>query len=370
MSRQKIHARSGRVAGAVRGRSLWPWPAATRALGTSPFLRPLTPARWHARRLVSQLSASAGCGGRFQGGTALEPCWNSQLIELAALFARFQRFQLGGLASCARVHTCAHMRTCEGQNLGTLEPSLFFYSYQDVRGSKVVPQRFRLGTARSAPWALLADGHILAGGNAGALAAIVVQGASSDVDRSRAAQTFGVFGLLEAAWSVAGCGRSEPAGHAVRNGGILPFLSAASGRVGRVMLDAGAQGVGIACLFGARRKPGRLRRAALVELAGRGAQGTPPCPLSRIRTSPAPSRGRLAEFGTAFGNSLIQAVTGGSDRAQILSRPTGRGEGFASGQSAERGTGRGMGAAGSLGEAVALRRTAEASGEARHVNAA
>lgn len=265
----------------------------------------LTPTRWRSKRLAGQSRASNGAGDRFQAGTAVEPCWNRQLPDIASYFARFQRFQLGASRDahvCVREQTRAYTR---GHFVGTLEPYDFIFRDHIVKGSTAVPNRFQLGTAvvGFAP----CDGkpsniNILAVGYSSDLG----QWACSTVIRGRAGETFGL--------ERTGCASAGPIGgldlvHQARspwcseNGGFPPISGAWSAHVGRVMLERWVQGTAIAALSAPRRLPVRLTRPALAEAPG-GAVGPSAPPLAPIAPAlppsmPAHQRGQIWN-GSAF----------------------------------------------------------------------
>jgi hypothetical protein len=353
--------RSGRAADAVRDRSSSLGLARSRPVVAAPGILLLTPARWSASNWQRQLVGSTRVRERFQ----LEPTWNRwrnhQPVDLAPLFARFQRFHVCAsrdVRVCERAHTRAYMR--EGF-AGTVEPTHFLYSLQMDSGSKSVPKWFQFGTA--AQLAALGRAarrisNILAGGNVGDLA--------GDVDQVPAAVCCGGGRAKVLGFSGLGRGLEQLLGLVERNGGNPPFSRGAIGRVGRAMLDDCGQRLGIARFSRLARKPRRLERAALAELAGADRPGTPPCPHSRIRAPLACWHASVSAFGSACrrATSIPEGCAARAGGRQPRGPRTGRGERFASGQGARCAAGRGKGWL-AVGQ---LRRTAEASGRPARVN--
>lgn len=366
---------SGRAADAVRNRTLSPRPAGVLRLGIEQLSvllgstsRPaqsyrLTPARGGAIKLACQSPAPFGSGETVPDGTTVEPCWNHEPLEIASLFARFQRFHAQA-SRHARVGTYAQTRAyVRGVELGTLEPLNNIHVDQWVRGSRAVPERFQLEPGK--PGLGSAHGNppirnILAGGNAGALLASIDLGAdraASTVMRSRAAQTFGDF-------SPAGgldLGRIQLLGLVGGNGGFLPFLVPASGAVGRVMLEGMAERRRKPPFLDPRRLPVRLEREASPPIG----RGTPPMPP--FAAAPAPSMAAREAGRILIGLSRLTPIVGLSRSIRTRQRLSGGiGSGLGS-RGHRRAAAAGRGERG-FGCGLELRRAAEIAGSFPHVN--
>lgn len=264
---------SGCAADAVRNHAFPPRPAGVLRLGVgsvrldlgaaSPRAQSyrLTPARWGAMKLACQSPVPCGSGEAVPDGTTLEPLWNHQLTEIAGLFSWFHGFH-GHASRDARMGTYAQSRAyMRGVGLGTLEPLKLTYVYQQVSGSTAVPTWFHLEPGRARR---LANGgnarflNILAGGYAGQLLGLGADRGRRAVIRSRAVRTFGDFSPVRGLE----LGRIQLLGLVDENGGFLPFLVHASGRVGRVMLEGWPERRRNQPFLGSRPLPVRLAREA------------------------------------------------------------------------------------------------------------
>ncbi len=314
--------RSGRKADAVRDRTFH----ASRAPGPdgsidlvrvdlAPLsLSPLTPARWDAKRWRSQFSAPFGSGVAVTDVTTAKPACNSQSFDIAALFVRLQR--LRDLASRhARGGVCEHLRVyARGEKLVTLKPLWIYEHIHRFTGYKLVAKRLQLVTSLRLG---LGTGGVLRfpikiGVGYPAPASIdAADRLRSTVARGRVAQTFGLgrAGRVGAGLEL-GLGLVD--GAAGRNGGFLPFLVRASGRVGRVLLEGWPERLGFALVSGARPLPSRPVRGA----AGRPGQGdgldqgarrvpaeAPPCPPSLASRASS----MIAREGSGISTGLLHA---------------------------------------------------------------
>jgi hypothetical protein len=199
------------------------------------------------------------------------------------------------------------------EKLGTREHSLHILINHVVICSQAVPKLFPLGTRWDRSDRAGGGRDILGLGYRPALAL------RSSIARIRGqnvgmvGDSFRVFGARAGELGAA----DQGAGSIGRNGGNQPFLQGSAVRVGSLMLEAWAQGAGIAAISDARHKPSRLRpvtwwRAARPgrPIEGRAARvpAGPPLPPSRPSSSPARWRSSLSEIGTASGRAARQCT--------------------------------------------------------------
>lgn len=324
----------------------------------------LTPARWQAINWRCQSWLSSGSGGAVPARTGLEPLKNHQSIVIAALSARFQRFQLCASRD-ARMGPRMSARACRGAvNAGTLEPLIFIYIYQVVSGSKAVLVRFSLepltrqcresgGIARFL--IKLGTGYWLTPTGPDR-----VEG-SSTVNGSRGAKSFGDFapglgGRQLERRDLTRCGE---------NGGNLPFLARRSGLVGRVMLEGWPQGRGNGSVVVSAPLPVRLGRRARG-----GIDWTWHPPLPPFAPRPLPCTLALETDLNSADLRPDQYPGHGASHAeprQSWNGNNGSGLGGVSACRAKRGAGR-VRAAVSSGIGPGLRRSRQASAGGGHVN--
>ncbi len=293
--------RSEGAAVAVRDHSLAPWPAGAGIDGAQGRIATrqafvLTPTRWGARRVAASLCEGSGSGGAVLYRTATEPPQNRQPLENLTNCARFSRFYATASrdareAVCVCAPVCVQLRVyVRGANHRTIEPLVYIYSNQVIRGSRPVLARFwsepgcggtlhPRGSARSP--------NKLAGGYRGAPVELVPIGACSTVLRARGAQSFGDFGRGPGdGRRIGGCARAADLGDLGRiqssdgNGGSLPFMGWSTARVGRVMLEGWTLRPGLAWFAGERPLPVSLG-AGCEAGGGRAALAAPPLPPSR-----------------------------------------------------------------------------------------
>lgn len=340
------YARSGRVADAVREHSFCSSPtrsgsAALERVAPLFFVR-LTPARWEAMSLASQFSARSGCGVVVPTEPIQNRRENRQLTEIISNSSPVLWFR--SVASRdARAYThvgpCAYM--C-ARNARTSEPLYYISINPLVSGSSLGSERF------SPEPALLTAGrgHAIAPISikiVGRYAPAALDRPSRGLMRSRGGERFGVFGL--------GATAASSSTRRGRNGGNASVFRGALGLVGTLPLERMAQTRGNACFLDADRLPSGKARS------------TPPCPLSRSRLLPAPSRSRVAGFGSAFGlTSILASTLPGKNRREGDFVDRGRGKLRGAGNPAID-PGRGSGDA-----AGKLRRTPCLGGGDSHVN--
>lgn len=354
--------RSGRGADAVRDRSAW-----LRLVRPGEALRELrfillsTPARLGAISWRRQLFGGQRGRGRFQMEPRWNRRWNHQPLEIAAQSGWFQRFHVWAsrhVRAPVCAITCAYTR---GEKLELWNQPSFSPQISRLMVPTMVPERFHLeprGAGGVSIGRLAGAAIILAGGNAGR----VVQAAASGVLAARVGETFGDFRTAGAV-DLVGRGELE---QLLDLGADRAVYGLARGRVGRAMLEGGAQGLGIAVISSAARKPRRLKRPNLAGAIGAMRPGTPLCPHSRIPDPLAWSRSGVAGSGSAFRRRSGLSGEGASWRKgrQPQAPTTGRGEGLVRGQSASRAAGRG----GFRSAGDRLRRAAHASGRRGGVN--
>lgn len=340
------YARSGRVADAVREHSFCSSPTRSGSVALErvalPFFVPLTPARWEAMRLASQFSARSGCGVAVPTEPIQNRRENRQLTEIVSyspLVLRFLSVASRDAYAYTHVGPCAYM--C-ARNARTSEPLYYISILQLVSGSS-------LGSARFSPEPALLDagrGHVNAPISikiVGRYAPAALDRPSRGLMRSRLGERFGVFGL--GATAASGSTRRG------RIGGKASVFAGASVVVGTLSLERMAQTRGNACFFDADHLP-----------SGK-ARGTPPCPLSRSRTSQWRWRSSVARFGSAFALTSISATWPPSkNRREGDSASRGRGKLRGAGNPAIE-PGRGVRDAAEM-----LRRTPCMGGGASHVN--
>ena len=367
----KYRGHSDRAADAVRGRSFAPRPTQDRIAWCSWRARlmacRLTPARWSTKEIAGHFWRATGSGGTVPSGTALEPRWNFQQTDIAALFARFQRFHamasrdvragMGG-------RTCAYMRDDFD---GTLEPCLNNVNIHLVSGSNAVPVRFHLepaGLVMAGNGRILRFRHILVAVWAAADRGAVVSTAIRALEEGQAGATFGDFGL--------GAGGGRPGAswstRRARNGGILGFRSGRSGLVGRVMLEGLAQWTETSAYSCPRRQPSRLGRGGPGWLAWGGLDRAKAPPVPPFAPGSGSSTLADAIFSIRNGDRRIEPVQGGSaQRAgarQNRSGNLGSGLGWCWIRAAKLAASLG----GDRAAGEALRQSGHASGRVRHVN--
>lgn len=365
MSIHKICARSGREADAVRGRSAHALPDAI----VPSVLASRTPARCQAKIVSANLGGAFGSGVAVPQGTGRNRLGNAQtldVVEQSARFPRFPRFGQTQMRACAGAHTHAYTR---GGKQGTREPLNFIlYVYMvsgSLTGSLVVP----LGTGFAGSGTLrLARGEsdILTGGNGAQLLDMVVDRSIRGRNLGRGGESFRVFGRGLAPIGLE-LGRIQQLGE---NGGNPPFSGCSIRRVGRAILEGGAQSADLASVSWAGILPSRsARRAPASRLAI--AQAVPLCPHFGRSDPLACWRSTVSEFGSASPSrrparreAFSADSHGAAGCAKVEAGQMGRGEGSA--VQAPRGlTGRGeRRCCGGL----ALRRDGHASGEVGRVN--
>lgn len=357
---------------AVRDRSLYPSPVAAAnpvaACLAPPLSRSrLTPARWQAKKLVSQSRARNGVGRAVAAATMLQPICNHQAIEIIALFRRLQR-----LRACASrmTHVCVCARTCvyvRGQNTATLQPSHYLYRNQIDSGCRTVaarlqPQPVAGHGARSRQPGRF--GHILGGRYRRAPGSPLdwsMDLAASTVMQARADETFGVFLGGRAVDLGADRAARAEVGQAGRNGGIPPFSRLASGRVGRPMLEGMVQALGIASFSRVAREPVRLEQDAPRGSIRRAAPPMPPF-------APAPLPSMLAPESCRVLVDLRPAQSRNGSDAEKVAQNWDRWNGSGCERLLEtRQRAAGLGALGGV-LAGKLRRICDASGRSKHVN--
>lgn len=355
---------SGGEAGAVCIRSLDPkpdgdrnaWRLAPRLV--SPF--GFDPGPLMCEDTAGQLVAPTGFGVTVAGATALQRCCNSHHIEFIVVSGPVARLQVEA-SRHVRVRVCVQVRAhiCVRKS-ATLQPSEYVITYHIDRGCRTVAERLRLQPGRCEACGLRCSGgaaDILAGGYraAGAL------GRSTSVEGGRGGETFGDFGARGLVDGIE-LGGGLDLDRGGRNGGILRFLRARSGSVGRVLLEGSQQGLVIAEKSAGERQPVRLKdprggRAAAISIAA-----TPLPPIAGGNGSSSIAR-EAFEVSTGLGR-----VRAGMERRSIGSAKgwdgangSGMGEKYrrAGAGAAGRGTGSGW---------AILRRCGDASGEARGVN--
>lgn len=289
------YARSGRVADAVREHPFCSSPTRSGSAALErvapPFFVRLTPARWEAMNLAANFSASNGCGAAVLSEPFQNQRQNRQVAEIVSQSSQVLGFR-SGASRDARAYAC--MGLCAymcARNARTSEPLSFIHIYQLDRGSSAVLSRFwpepaLIDAGRAHGFASISN--ILCGRYARSSSDRAPRG----LMRSRGGERFGVFRLRASADRAAASSSTRRA----RNGGKASVFAGASGAVGTPSLERMAQTRGNTCFFEADHLPSGKARS------------TPPCPLSRSRTSQWRWRSSVPGFGSAFALTNIQAT--------------------------------------------------------------
>lgn len=350
----------------------------------------LSPTRWHAKNMASQLPGVTWARGAVDGATAPQPRHNHQTHGIARFSDRLCRFR-GPSSRVMRMRMRVSVRTCRGGgNTTTTTTTSQIKLFQWVVGCEAVVVWLLAATYLTAPrdnGGFLRFSIILAAGYCPALAIRRRQMAGRAVLGSRAGETFGVS---------AGGARAIGAGSVVQaldlvriglelgpiravgeNGGFLRVSPGCCGLVGSAMLERWPQRRGNPCVVGIGRKPvGLARGLELVALGARPADQAAPAdrpagpPYAPIRARP-----RLVHAGALACRNLDRlcpsiipgALRGRAGRCQTLRITIGSGFGNAPGQFAAA-MGRGSGAKRMSGKLIGLRRVADVTGSAVHVN--
>jgi hypothetical protein len=277
------YARSGRVADAVRERSLNATPA--RSISSRShlsFFVTLTPARWGAYRLASQFSASIGSGGAVLDRTSQNHGQNQQHIENIAQTGSvlwFCDFASRYARRRAYMRTCAYMCARKSR---TSEPLQYIVIYHIDIGSGH-------GSARFWPEPALRAGiesHAFPPVSIKLVGRYVPISACRGLLLGCPGETFGDFGPIGIDRAAAGLDVDQ----ARAIDGFLRVSAGRSGLVGMAMLEWSAQRRRNARYSGNRPLPiGKASACAQVPV------GTPPMPPLPATISPSSLARKLCQ---------------------------------------------------------------------------
>lgn len=327
---------------AVRGRSAVslprgaiPDPAAERRL----VLSACTPTRWLATNLVGQGRSPDGPGGTVASVTSLQPRRYQHHYEIVGQSCEVAGLQISSRVMRLRVRVCGSARTYARKNLQPCNLSYIPHIIHRVIGNRKVAKRLQLQPALAC--AVAADGKApefnkVVGGYAEFGCASTCPASMKGRKGGRGRKTFGLgargrIGAAREAGSMASArlevdrparsgwapelasSRFDQGGGALgRNGGNLPFLGCAAGRVGTAMSERMALSRRNARFLERRRQLARLTVAASGGQPGRGSDQGASRSARRPRGGGGPpSAARLVP------RPFAPAIFSNSDRASI-----------------------------------------------------
>lgn len=278
------YARSGRVADAVRERSLNATPA--RSISSRShlsFFVTLTPARWGAYRLARQFSASIGSGGAVLDRTSQNHGQNQQHIENIA-----QTVAVLWFCDCASRHARrrAYVRTCAymcARKARTSEPVQYIVIFHIDIGSVVGSARFWPEPAMRAG----IESHAFPPVSIKIVGRYVPISASKGLLRGDPGETFGDFGPIGIDRAAAGLDVDQ----VMLIDGFLRVSAGRLGLVGMVMLERCQQRRRNACYSGNRPLP--IGKASACAQASAGTPPMPPLPATISPCSLPPETNRI-----------------------------------------------------------------------------
>ena len=278
---------------AVRGRSAVslprgaiPDPAAERRL----VLSACTPTRWLATNLVGQGRSPDGPGGTVASVTSLQPRRYQHPYEIVGQSCEVAGLQISSRVMRLRVRVCGSARTYARKNLQPCNLSYIHHIIHVVIGNRKVAKRLQLQPALACAFASAGKApefNKVVGGYAEFGCASTCPASMKGRKGGRGRKTFGLgargrIGAAREAGSMAsarlevdrpawsGWAPEQASARVGRNGGNLPFLGCAAGRVGTAMSERMALGRRNAWFPERRRQLARLTVAASGGQPGRG----------------------------------------------------------------------------------------------------